>query len=88
VRYNLGNGQGFSVQQVINQARQVTDRDIPVTIGPRRPGDPSHLVGDAMYIRRELGWHPRYFDLDTILATAWQWHQLVFAQPKTKRRET
>ena len=73
--YNLGNGQGFSVQQVINQARQVTDRDIPVNIGPRRPGDPSHLVGDAIRIRRELGWRPRYFDLNTILATAWQWHQ-------------
>jgi UDP-arabinose 4-epimerase len=67
--YNLGNGQGFSVQQVINRARQVTGCDIPVAIGSRRPGDPSRLVGNASRIRRELGWHPRYFELE--------WHQSV-----------
>lgn len=73
--YNLGNGQGFSVREVIDRARQVTGRDIPVTLGPRRPGDPSRLVGDATRIQRELNWRPAYADLDTILETAWGWHE-------------
>lgn len=72
--YNLGNGQGFSVRQVIDRAEVVTGRPIPVAIGPRRPGDPPRLVGDATRIRRDLGWQPQYADLDTILSTAWRWH--------------
>jgi UDP-arabinose 4-epimerase len=71
--YNLGNGQGFSVKQVIDAAREVTQRDIPVTVGARRPGDPPVLVGDASRSKRELGWEPRYHTLNTILRTAWNW---------------
>ncbi|WP_295583254.1 UDP-glucose 4-epimerase GalE [uncultured Lamprocystis sp.] len=72
--YNLGNGQGFSVHEVIEQAKSVTGKRIPVEIGPRRPGDPARLVGDASRIRRALGWQPEYADLASILATAWRWH--------------
>jgi len=72
--YNLGNGQGFSVRQVIDQAEAVTGKKIPVIIGPRRPGDPPRLVGDATRIRRDLGWRPEYADLNSILTTAWHWH--------------
>jgi UDP-arabinose 4-epimerase len=73
--YNLGNGKGFSVREVIDRAAVVTGRRIPVQQGPRRAGDPDQLVGDAQRIRRELGWQPRFADLDTILTTAWRWHQ-------------
>lgn len=72
---NLGNGQGFSVREVIERARRVTGCTIPVEIGPRRPGDPPRLVGDARQAHRTLGWTPRHADLDTILATAWAWHR-------------
>jgi UDP-arabinose 4-epimerase len=71
--YNLGNGQGFSVKQVIDAARAVTGRDIPVDVGARRPGDPPVLVADARRARQELAWTPRYHDLQTILRTAWNW---------------
>ena len=73
--YNLGNGQGFSVREVIDCARQVTGRAIPVETGPRRAGDPPRLVGDAERIRSELNWQPQYADLDAIVQTAWQWQQ-------------
>ena len=73
-RYNLGNGHGFSVREVIDQAARVTGKTIPVAIGPRRPGDPPRLVGNATRIRRNLGWQPQYADLDAILRTAWRWH--------------
>lgn len=73
--YNLGNGAGFSVHEVIDCARRVTGRDIAVAEGARRPGDPAVLVGDAHRIRTELGWSPRLADLEAIIATAWRWHQ-------------
>ncbi|NNJ84892.1 MAG: UDP-glucose 4-epimerase GalE, partial [Gammaproteobacteria bacterium] len=66
--YNLGNGQGFSVREVIEHANRVTGHTIPIETGPRRAGDPPRLVGDATRIRKELGWQPRHADLDTILA--------------------
>ncbi|MBB6097607.1 UDP-arabinose 4-epimerase [Deinobacterium chartae] len=72
--YNLGNGQGFSVREVIQAAERVTGRPIPVEVGPRRAGDPPRLVGDATKARNELGWTPRYADLEVILQTAWNWH--------------
>jgi UDP-glucose 4-epimerase len=72
--YNLGNGRGFSVQQVIEVARQVTGRLIPAVITPRRPGDPAVLVASSEKIQRELGWQPNYPELETIVATAWDWH--------------
>jgi UDP-glucose 4-epimerase len=71
----LGNGQGFSIQEVIEAARVVTNRPIPVTLADRRPGDPPILVGSGEKAQRLLGWQPEYADLKTILAHAWQWHQ-------------
>ncbi|MFQ3612142.1 MAG: UDP-glucose 4-epimerase GalE [Cyanobacteriota bacterium] len=73
--YNLGNGQGFSVKDVIATAEAVTQKRIPVQIGARRPGDPPRLVGDASAIMQDLGWKPAYADLTQILETAWRWHQ-------------
>lgn len=72
-RFNLGNGQGFSVQEVIDSARRVTGCRIHVIDDPRRDGDPAALVADSTLAKRELGWQPRYADLDTIVAHAWQW---------------
>jgi len=73
--YNLGNGRGFSVREVIDRAAAITGCPIAVEVGPRRPGDPPRLVGDAERIRSALGWRPTYADLDTIITTAWRWHQ-------------
>ncbi len=73
--YNLGNGQGFSVKEVVAAARVITGRPIPVKIGPRRPGDPATLVAASDKIRRELGWEPRFADLPGIIASAWDWHR-------------
>ena len=72
---NLGNGQGFSVQQVIDGARRVTGRDIVVRHEARRAGDPAVLVADSTQARALLGWQPQYADLDTILRHAWEWEQ-------------
>lgn len=71
--YNLGNGNGFSVQEVIDTAREVTGREIAVVDGPRREGDPARLVADSTKVRQELGWSPRYPDLAEIVRHAWQW---------------
>jgi UDP-glucose 4-epimerase len=70
---NLGNGQGFSVLEVIDAARRVTGRDVPLVMGPRREGDPPELVGDATRAREVLGWRPQRPDLDDILRSAWEW---------------
>jgi UDP-glucose 4-epimerase len=72
--YNLGNGQGFTVKEVIETCRQITGHPIPADITPRRPGDPATLVASSEKIRRELGWEPKYPDLRTIVEHAWQWH--------------
>ena len=72
--YNLGNGRGFTVREIIQACREVTGRPIPAHVGPRRPGDPAELVASSDRIRRELGWEPRYPDLHTIVEHAWQWH--------------
>jgi len=74
-RYNLGNGNGFSVLQVIEAARKVTGHPIPHVIGPRRPGDPAVLIASSAAIRAELGWQPRYPAIETIVASAWEWHR-------------
>lgn len=71
--YNLGIGRGYSVREVIDSAKRVTGVDFPVEYGPRRPGDPAVLYADAQKIGRELGWSPRYTEIDPIVATAWQW---------------
>ncbi len=73
--FNLGTGQGHSVNEVIAAARRVTGHPIPVRDDPPRPGDPPALVADARRARAQLGWEPRYPDLDTLLAHAWQWER-------------
>lgn len=74
-KYNLGNGNGFSVLEVIEAARKVTGHPIPHVIGPRRPGDPAVLIASSEAIRAELGWQPRFTDIETIVASAWEWHR-------------
>jgi UDP-glucose 4-epimerase len=73
--YNLGNGQGFSVQQVIDTARAVTGKRIEVSVQSRRAGDPARLVADAGLARAELGWRPAYPSLEDIIQHAWTWEQ-------------
>ena len=73
--YNLGNGEGFSVREVVESARRITGHAIPVEELPRRPGDPAILIASSARIRRELGWKPRFDRLDAIVASAWTWHQ-------------
>jgi UDP-glucose 4-epimerase len=73
--YNLGNGAGYSVLEVIESARRVTGHPIPVQHTARRPGDPPRLIGASEKVRRELGWQPKYPELDRIVASAWEWHQ-------------
>lgn len=74
-RYNLGNGNGFSVQEVIDVARGLTGKPIEVRNAPRRDGDPARLVADATLARQMLGWQPQYPDLDTMVRHAWEWEQ-------------
>ncbi|TWH59761.1 UDP-galactose 4-epimerase [Desulfitobacterium sp. LBE] len=73
--YNVGTGTGYSVREVIAMAGKVTGLDIPVLEAPRREGDPDRLVAKVEKIQRRLGWQARYSDLETIIKTAWQWHQ-------------
>jgi len=73
--YNLGNGKGFSVKEVIEMTRKVTGMDIPQKVEPRRPGDPSVLIASSDKIMEELGWEPRFNTLEKIIATAWKWHK-------------
>jgi UDP-glucose 4-epimerase len=73
--YNLGNGKGFTVLEVIESVRRVTGKDIPVEVCPRRPGDPAVLVASSDKIQRELGWKPQFGALDSIIQSAWDWHQ-------------
>jgi len=72
--YNIGNGRGYSVREVINAARKVTGIDFPEEEAPRRPGDAPVLVASAGKIMRELGWRPRYPSLEEIINSAWAWH--------------
>ena len=71
--YNLGNGSGFSVREVITTARERTGCDIPCVESKRRPGDPSILIGSSEKIKKTLGWKPRFNKLETIIDTAWRW---------------
>ncbi|MBN1976756.1 MAG: UDP-glucose 4-epimerase GalE [Anaerolineae bacterium] len=73
--YNLGNGQGFTVKEVVETCRAVTGHPIPAEFGARRPGDPATLIASSEKIRRELGWEPQYPDLRTIVEHAWAWHR-------------
>ncbi len=73
--YNLGNGQGFSVLETIRTVEKVTGKKVPYTLAARRPGDVAVLTASADKSRTDLGWQPRYPDLETIVATAWKWHR-------------
>ncbi|MBE9525362.1 MAG: hypothetical protein IME94_00170 [Proteobacteria bacterium] len=75
VAYNLGNGDGFSVKEVIDTAKQVTGREIPVVIADRRAGDPARLVADARLARKALNWTPVFDSLETIIRHAWEWEE-------------
>ena len=72
-RFNLGNGKGFSVKQVIDVAKEVSGQDFKVTIEPRRAGDPAVLVADALLATKELNWQPKFAELKDIVETAWNW---------------
>jgi UDP-glucose 4-epimerase len=72
--YNLGNGTGFSVREVISTAAKVAGRSLPSVESPRRPGDPPVLVASSEKIRRELNWSPKFASLESILQSAWEWH--------------
>jgi UDP-glucose 4-epimerase len=72
---NLGNGTGFSVLEVIEAARKVTGKPIEAVTAPRRAGDPSRLIADSRKARELLGWKPQFADLETIIESAWNWHQ-------------
>lgn len=79
--YNLGNGAGFSVREVIESARRVTGHPIPVETVPRRAGDPAVLIASSEKIARELGWRPRHTSLDEIMESAWKWQQIRYKTP-------
>ena len=73
--YNIGNGQGFTVLEVLDSVRRVTGRPVAVEEHERRPGDPAVLVASSEKIKSELGWKPQFAELDQIIASAWEWHQ-------------
>ena len=73
--YNLGNGEPISVRQVVSSVARVTGRPVPAGVAPRRPGDPAVLYASSQRIRRELGWQPKYEQLDVIVETAWRWRE-------------
>jgi UDP-glucose 4-epimerase len=73
--YNLGNGNGFSVREVIETVRKISGRGVASVDSSRRPGDPARLVASSRKIKEELGWIPDFPDLEAIVETAWQWHK-------------
>ncbi len=85
---NLGNGQGYSVLDVIETARQVTGAEIQVRMQERRPGDPSHLVADSSRAQSVLGWQPQHADLNAIVESAWRWHTATGIHTYSRSQET
>ncbi len=73
--YNLGNGEGYSVKEVINTVKEVTGRDFEVKVSERRAGDPAVLIASSDKIQKELSWQPQYPELEKIISTAWKWHK-------------
>lgn len=73
--FNLGNGQGFSVKEMIEAAKKATGKDIKVEMGERRAGDPAQLIASSDKARKILGWNPRFTDVEVVIKTAWNWHQ-------------
>jgi UDP-glucose 4-epimerase len=80
--YNLGNSKGFSVQEVIDTARRITGKPIPIVYATKRVGDPARLIADSSFARTNLGWAPKYASLETIIEHAWQWEQRTFDDKK------
>jgi len=78
--YNLGSGEGFSVKEVIETCREVTGKDIPAELAPRRPGDPDRLIASSNKAMSELGWQRKRGDLKTIIADAWRWHSIAWTK--------
>lgn len=74
-KYNLGNGKGYSIREVLDTARQITGREIKADVVARRPGDPASLIADSTRISEELGWQPEFGSLHQIIETAWNWHK-------------
>jgi UDP-glucose 4-epimerase len=75
IKVNLGTGRGYSVREVIDACRQIAGHPIPAVIAPRRAGDPPELVADARLASKLLGWKPEYATIESIVETAWRWHQ-------------
>lgn len=73
--YNLGNGNGFSVKEIVDAVREVTNHEIPAEVAPRRAGDPARLVASSQKAKEKLGWDPQYVNVKTIIEHAWNWHQ-------------
>lgn len=73
--YNLGNGTGFTVKEIIDATRKVTGHAIPAELAPRRAGDPAKLIASSEKAIKELGWAPKYADVEQIISSAWKWHQ-------------
>jgi UDP-glucose 4-epimerase len=78
--YNIGNGKGFSVREIIDSVARVTGKAVKVDEYPRRPGDPAVLVASSEKIIEELGWSPRFTQVDDIIASAWAWHQVLYGK--------
>ena len=72
--FNLGNGVGFTVKEIVEASEKVVGRLIPAKIAPRRAGDPAQLVASSEKAKKVLGWKPKFHDIDTIISTAWRWH--------------
>lgn len=72
--YNLGIGHGYSVRDILESAKRVTKRDIPIVYGERREGDPAFLYANSEKVQSELGWKPKYVEIDDVIASAWKWH--------------
>lgn len=73
--FNLGNGKGFSVKEMIEAAKKATGKDIKVEMGARRAGDPAQLIASSDKAKKILGWKPRYTNVEQVIGTAWTWHQ-------------
>ena len=73
--YNMGNGEGYSIKELIDVAKSVTGNDFTVVMGERRDGDPARLVADSKLLQSELRWQPEYPDLETIIRHAWEWEK-------------
>jgi UDP-glucose 4-epimerase len=84
--YNIGNGRGFTIREVIESARRITGHPIPVEKVERRPGDPAILIASSMKIERELGWTREFDKLDEIVASAWKWHQQRYQMTTAETR--